>query len=185
MTPAEMAAVRLLAASRKAKRLEKGLALGLRPRLDAQGVDGGPKTSNGRTDSPKSRGGRLNAKRKPKAKSMSRLKKDLWEELRHVVYAQSSWCVACLEPSSPVACHIVPKSDGMATAFFLPNIYRGCNSCNDAERRRRGQWVKWHEQIFGTAYVDALYSMSRETFQIKRAWVLEQTERMRKLRARS
>jgi hypothetical protein len=75
--------------------------------------------------------------------------------------------------------------------FFLPAIYRGCRNCNDDERRHRGRWRGKFEEIFGKDYVDALYAMSEdenkkgpaEKFQLKKHWVLEQTERMRRLRA--
>lgn len=128
-------------------------------------------------------GGKV-AKRAKKKKSptLSKLKKELWEELRFVVYAESDKCLACGSGDAPVACHIVPSSDSAATKFFLPNIYRGCQSCNDSERRRRGQWVKRHEDIFGADYVNALYEMSKTTFQLKKNWVLSETERMRALR---
>lgn len=120
--------------------------------------------------------------KKKKSPSMSLLKKKLWEELRFVVYAESPVCRACGLDNDPVACHIVPSSDSAATKFFLPNIYRGCGSCNDAERRRRAQWVKRHEEIFGVDYVNALYDFSKTEFQLKKHWVLEQIERMKKLR---
>lgn len=127
--------------------------------------------------------------KKKKSASLSKLKKILWEELREVVYAMSEFCLTCGSSNSPVACHIVPSSEGAITAFFLPNIYRGCSSCNKAEVSRRGQWVKRFEEVFGADYVNALYQMVadeiskpiNERFQIKKWWVLEQTERMRKI----
>jgi hypothetical protein len=120
--------------------------------------------------------------KRKKSPSLSKLKKLLWEELRFVVYAESPVCRACGQESEPVACHIVPSSDAAATKFFLPNIYRGCAACNCAENRRRAQWVKRHEEIFGVDFVNALYDFSQTEFQLKKHWVLEQTERMRKLR---
>lgn len=128
--------------------------------------------------------------KKKKSPSLSKLKKLLWEELRAVVYAMSEFCLTCGSSDSPVACHIVPSSEGAVTAFFLPNIYRGCNSCNKAEVSRRGQWVKRFEEVFGADYVNALYQMVKdeiekpinERFQLKKWWVLEQTGRMRRLR---
>lgn len=123
--------------------------------------------------------------KKKKSPTLSKLKKLLWEEMRHVVYVQSDVCLACGSGDKPVACHIVPSSDSAATKFFLPNVYRGCLSCNDSERRRRGQWVKRHEEIFGVDFVDALYDYSKTTFQLKKWWVLEQTKRMKDIRARA
>lgn len=127
--------------------------------------------------------------KKKKSHSLSKLKKLLWSELREVVYASSELCLTCGSPDSPVACHIVPSSEGAITAFFLPNIYRGCASCNKAEVSRRGQWVKRFEEVFGSDYVTALYQMVSDEiskpinarFQLKKYWVLEQTERMRKI----
>jgi len=123
-------------------------------------------------------------KKRKKSPSMSKLKKLLWEEMRFVVYAEAENCRACGSGDAPVACHIVPSSESAATKFFLPNIYRGCQSCNDSERRRRGQWVKRHEEIFGADYVNALYEMSKTTFQLKKHWVMSETERMRGLRGK-
>lgn len=120
--------------------------------------------------------------RKKKSPTLSKLKKILWSELREVVYSQSPICVICGSDSPPVACHIVPSHEGAMTRFFLPNIYRGCGPCNYAENNRRGHWVKLHESKFGVDFVDALFAMSQETFQIKKHWVLEQIERMKKLR---
>lgn len=155
MNYAEAVAKQAEARLRKSKRQDKGIDLGLRGKK---------------------------AKRK-KSPSMSKLKKLLWEEMRQVVYSWSpDKCQACGSNDAPVACHIVPSSDAAATKFFLPNLYRGCRSCNDAERHRRGQWVKIHESIFGVDLVNALYALSETTFQLKKHWVLEQTERMKKLR---
>lgn len=120
--------------------------------------------------------------KRKKSPSLSKLKKKLWDELRFVVYAESPVCRACGSNDEPVACHIVPSSDAAATKFFLPNIYRGCGACNYAENRRRAQWVKRHEEIFGVDFVNALYDFSQTEFQLKKHWVLEQTQRMRKLR---
>lgn len=151
---AKAIAKKLMAKERRRKREEKGTLLGL-----------------------------CGSDKKNKAVSMSKLGGLLWEQMRYVVYAESrSQCRTCGSYAPPVACHIVPASCGAMTKFFLPNIYRGCRSCNDAERRRRGHWVKMHESIFGADFVDALYSMSQETFQIKRWWLKEQIERMIKLR---
>lgn len=132
--------------------------------------------------------------KKKKSPSLSKLKKILWEELREVVYASSDFCLTCGSSGAsvpPVACHIVPKSEGAITAYFLPNIYRGCTSCNKSEVSRRGQWVKRFEEVFGPEYVTALYQMVadeiskpiNERFQLKKWWVLEQTERMKSIRA--
>lgn len=127
--------------------------------------------------------------KRPKSKSISKLKKELWTEISKIV---RSWnrglCLPCLyfdRVMTPAECaaHIVPANDSAATKFFLPNLYPCCIAHNMAEKNRRGQWVKKHEEIFGAEYVDALYSMSRETFQIKRFWLEEQIERMRKLKA--
>lgn len=121
--------------------------------------------------------------KKKKSPSMSKLKKLLWEEMRFVVYAESpDRCKACGSGNPPVACHIVPSHEGAATRFFLPNVYRGCNSCNKSEQVRRVSWVTRHEEIFGKDYVEALRDMSRTIFDMDKVWVREQTERMRGLR---
>lgn len=129
--------------------------------------------------------------KKKKSPSLSKLKKELWHVLREVVYAEApNICMTCgATESAPVACHIVPASESALLRFFLPNLYRGCHSCNKAEQSRRGQWVKLFEERFGEDYVNALYWMAademlkpiNERFQIKKWWVLEQTARMRKL----
>lgn len=122
--------------------------------------------------------------KKPKHKkspTLSKLKKLLWDEISLLVRSWSESCLACGGPTQ-AACHIVPASDGAATRFFLPNLYPGCHKCNDAERHRRGQWVKRHESIFGVEFVDALYDFSKTIFDMDKAWVREQTERIRALR---
>ncbi len=138
------------------------------------------------------------AKRKEKAKtlwskvkkvkrvklpSLTKLKTVLWTETSLLVRSWSPVCVACRVNPTYSANHIVPSNDGAATRFFLPNLYPGCSSCNEAERRRRGQWVKKHEEIFGVDFVDALYAFSKTTHPLKRWWLWEQIARIRSLRA--
>lgn len=120
---------------------------------------------------------RPKVKRK-KLPSLPKLKTILWDKISLVVRSWSPICVACRVNPTYSANHIVPSNDGAATRFFLPNIYPGCSSCNEAERRRRGQWVKRHEEIFGVDFVDALYAMSKEIFPLKRWWLNEQIARM-------
>ena len=121
------------------------------------------------------------AKRK-KSPTLSKLKKELWREISLLVRSWSNFCWACFTGPVEVAAHIVPSNDGAATRYFLPNLYPCCMACNTAERFQRGTWVYRHREIFGADMVDALYEMSRQTFQLKKHWVLEQTERMKKLR---
>ena len=121
------------------------------------------------------------AKRK-KSPTLSKLKKELWREISLLVRSWSNFCWACFTGPVEVAAHIVPSNDGAATRYFLPNLYPCCMACNTAERFQRGTWVYRHREIFGADMVDALYEMSRQTFQLKKHWVLEQTERIKKLR---
>lgn len=125
----------------------------------------------------------LTPKKRKKSPSLSKLKKILWTETSLVV---RSWSPICLVPGcrneTEVAAHIVPSHEGAATRYFLPNLYPACSPHNNAERMRRGQWVKIHEEMFGAEFVTALYELARTTFQLKKDWVLEQTERMRRLR---
>lgn len=124
----------------------------------------------------------LRPRKRKKSPSLSKLKKTLWGEISLLVRSWSPSCLACGGPTQ-AACHIVPANDGAATRFFLPNLYPGCFSCNEAERRQRGSWVYKHRALFGDEYVDALYALSETTFQLKKHWVLEQIERIKKLRA--
>lgn len=135
------------------------------------------------------KGGKVAAKKK--SPTLSKLKKILWDEVRFVVYAESpDRCISCGSDAPPVACHICPSNEGAIIRFFLPAIYRGCRNCNGDEMRHRGRWRGKFEEIFGKDFVDALYLMSEEEsrkeiahkFQVKKWWVLEQIERMRKLR---
>lgn len=176
--------VRAKALARKARRLEKRaeIAAGSLPghgpaaSQDAQeGLRTGVRGSRRRPPRPK-------RARKPKAKSMSKLKKLLWAEVSQLVRSWSEKCRACEVNPTSSAAHIVPSNSGAATRFFLPNLYPVCGPCNFAEYHQRGPWVYKHREMFGAEYVDALYAMSRETFQIKRDWVLAQTERMKALR---
>lgn len=120
-------------------------------------------------------------KKKKKSPSLSNLKNLLWAEISLLVRSWSETCLAC-HANTQCAAHIVPANDGAATRFFLPNLYPACFSCNESERRQRGSWVYKHREMFGADYVDALYALSETTFQIKKHWVVEQTERMKKLR---
>lgn len=122
-------------------------------------------------------------KKKKKSPTLSKLKKLLWDEIVKVVYAQNPLCLTCGSDAPPVACHIVPSHEGAATRFFLPNLYRGCATCNLNEKWNRGKWaILIFPAFFGEDYVDALYDMSSQIFDLDKSWVIEQTERMRKLR---
>jgi len=112
-----------------------------------------------------------------KSPSLSKLKKILWDATATIVKSWSRTCWACGGPTQ-CAAHIVPSNDGAATRFFLPNLYPCCLTCNTNERYFRGSWVYKHKKIFGADYVDALYDFSETIFQIKKHWVIEQTERM-------
>lgn len=112
-------------------------------------------------------------------KSIPQLKKLLWNEISKYV-RREPFCKICQQPTQ-CACHIVPSNDGAMTKFFLPNIYPGCFSCNNKERRFRFSWVFIHKQLFGEDYVNALYMMSRDIFQFKRPWIIEQIHRFKAL----
>lgn len=124
---------------------------------------------------------RKRVKRK-KLPSMKKVKATLWQETSLTVRSWSPVCMACNSNPTECAAHIVPSNDAAITRYFLPNLYPCCFSCNEAERHYRGQWVKRHEEMFGSDVVDALYAMSRNLFQPKRWWYVEQTERIKKLR---
>lgn len=124
-------------------------------------------------------------KRKKKAPTLSKLKKILWREISALVRSWSEICLACKNRPAEVAAHIVPSHEGAATRFFLPNLYPACSICNGLEKWNRGSWVKVHESMFGVDFVDALYAYSETIFDLDKAWVIEQTERMVNLRARS
>ena len=121
------------------------------------------------------------AKRK-KSPTLSKLKKLLWHEISLLVRSWSRVCVACDLRPTECAAHIVPSNEGAATRFFLPNLYPCCVICNGLENWNRANWVYIHKKRFGDEFVDALFAFSETTFQLKKDWVLEQTERMRKLR---
>ena len=97
-----------------------------------------------------------------------------------------SWSPVCIAPGcrneTECAAHIVPANDGAATRFFLPNLYPCCLAHNYDEVNHRGSWVYKHREMFGADFVDALYAFSETTFQLKKHWVLEQTDRIKKLR---
>jgi hypothetical protein len=124
---------------------------------------------------------RISKTKKKKSPSMSKLKKELWDATSALVRSWSAICIVCRRPTQ-CAAHIVPSNEGAATRYFLPNLYPCCINCNGLEKWNRGSWVKKHEAMFGVEFVDALYDFSKTTFQLKKWWVLEQTERMRKLR---
>lgn len=125
----------------------------------------------------------LKPRKRKRSPSLPKLKKLLWDEISLLVRSWSPVCVMCRVNATYSANHIVPANDGAATRFFLPNIYPGCASCNGSERRQRGSWVYRHKAVFGDEFVDALYAFSETHFPLKKWWVLEQTERMRRLRA--
>lgn len=126
-----------------------------------------------------------NIKRK-KSPSLSKLKKMLWTEISLLVRSWSPVCVACLINPTECAGHVVPANSGGATAYFLANLVPMCFSCNGAELRHRGEWVYRFKSILGDDVVDALYLYNKESkdrgWQFKKNWVLEQIERMKKLR---
>ena len=134
--------------------------------------------------------------RRKKSPSLSKLKKLLWHEIsllvrygNRAIDDQPYRCVGCAYPSE-CAGHVVPANSGGATAFFLPNLVPMCFGCNGAEKNHRGEWVYRFKDILGDEVVDALYLFNRESkdqsspyfWQVKKWWVLEQTERIKKLR---
>ncbi len=129
------------------------------------------------------------AKRK-KSPTMAKLKKLLWHEISLLVRSWSPVCLGCRVNPTECAAHIVPSNEGAITRFFLPNLYPCCINCNGLEKWNRATWVFHHRDRFGEDYVDALYEMNAEQYrlpieqrwQIKKWWVLEQTERMRRIR---
>lgn len=125
----------------------------------------------------------LTPKKKKKSLSLSKLKKLLWTEISLLVRSWSPVCLACKIRPTEVAAHIVPSNEGAMTRYFLPNLYPCCVICNGLEKWNRATWVYEHRNMFGEEFVDALYMMSNEIFQVKNHWVLEQTDRMKKLMA--
>ena len=129
------------------------------------------------------------AKRK-KSPTLSKLKKLLWTEISLLVRSWSPVCLGCLSNPTECAGHVVPANSGGATAHFLPNLVPMCFSCNGDEFRHRGEWVYRFKSILGDEVVDALYQFNKESkdqsslyfWQPKKWWVLEQTERMKRLR---
>lgn len=191
MTREEIAAktAAAAAAERKARRAEKALILAAdRRRRDpsaaSQDDSGGAETtvSASRPYRTPVRGNAGKSKKR-KSPSLSKLKKILWDEISLLVRSWSDTCIVpeCFSPTQ-CAAHIVPSHEGAATQFFLPNLYPCCNPHNDAERHRRATWVKKHEEMFGVDFVDALYQLAKTTFPLKKWWVLEQAERIKKLR---
>lgn len=122
--------------------------------------------------------------------TLSKFKKFLWNEISLLVRSWSPVCLACKVNPTEVAAHIVPSNEGAITRYFLPNLYPCCFTCNGLEKWNRATWVFFHRELFGEDYVDALYAMVDEQdkmpidkrFQLKKWWVLEQTERIKRLR---
>lgn len=186
MTSSEMAAKREAAAVRKAKRAEKRAILavqtpGLYPSKSLQDAPGRARTGV--------RGSRVRppvqkrAKR-PKSKSMSNLKKELWVEVSAFVRERdrakyAGRCLACQTNPIQVACHIIPSHEGAATRYDETNLYAGCIPCNGAEKWNRASWVFKHKQMFGAEKIDQLYAKSRQIVQFKRADIIEMTEQFR------
>lgn len=120
---------------------------------------------------------------KKKSLSLSKLKKLLWTEISLLVRSWSPICMGCGVNPTECAAHIVPSNEGAMTRYFLPNLYPCCLICNGLEKWNRATWVYRHRELFGDMFVDSLYEMSNVTFQIKKWWIIEQTERMRRLNA--
>ena len=189
VSKAEYKAVIAKIRARKSKRAEKRIEVA---QLAEIGGVPGPEPGQGAskeqlmgTGGPKRLKSNRSAKRGIKRKrlpSISKLNAVLWNETSLLVRSWSPICVACMTNATYSANHIVPSNDGAMTRFFLPNLYPGCSPCNESERRKRGRWVKRHEELFGKDFVDALYAMSEVEFQIKRHWLNEQIDRVRKLR---
>ena len=146
---------------------------------DAPGRHWGTRDRTYPINQPKARKSKPRRKKSP---TLSKLKKLLWNEISLLVRSWSRVCVACDLRPTECAAHIVPSNEGAATRFFLPNLYPCCVICNGLENWNRANWVYIHKKRFGDEFVDALFAFSETTFQIKKHWVLEQTERMRKLR---
>lgn len=194
MTPHPRAAALAASAEKKAKRASNAAfqsqmselaGRGLKPENRVQPCPDGGKAACGATSNRlKGSGGhRTGVRKRKKSPTLSKLKKLLWEQISLYVRALYPNCRHCQAPTQ-CAAHIVPSNDGAATRFFLPNIYGACFGCNEAERRRRGQWVYIHKEMFGDDFVDALYAMSKHVFQVKKYWVLEQIERIKQLRGK-
>lgn len=174
--------------SRKARRVEKAAesqalaALGGIPLLyDVTLPDGTELKATGMAPK-RSRTAPGRKQKRKKSPTLSKLKKLLWHEISLLVRSWSPVCAICKINPTECAAHIVPAEAGAATRFFLPNLYPCCFTHNYDEFRHRGNYVYKHMDVFGEDFVRALYLMSEETFQIKKYWVIEQTERMKKLR---
>jgi len=110
-------------------------------------------------------------RKKFKLLSVRRAKQVLWEIVSEIVKTRDRRyrlvCVTCLERPVEVACHIIPKSESLNTAFDLDNIYGGCSHCNRMELRYRGKWARIiFPQIFGQKKI----AMLNERSKIKVDW---------------
>lgn len=104
--------------------------------------------------------------KKPKAKTLSKLRAELWEELSEYVKARDRkrWgneCPTCpTRPGRPIdtACHIVPKSESAWTYYDPDNVYGGCHVCNNNERWNRATWASVvFPARFQASFVEELY----------------------------
>ena len=69
------------------------------------------------------------------------------------------------------ACHLVPRSEGLAALLDPDNVVWGCGSVNNAERRRREYFAtEVHPQRFGSGFMNERRRIARFTkFDAKRA----------------
>lgn len=110
-------------------------------------------------------------KKKLKLLSVRRAKQVLWGIIAEIVKIQTrrvtDFCLTCGQRPITEACHIIPKSESLNTAFDLDNLYGGCNFCNRSELRYRGKWARIiFPQVFGPEKI----TMLNERSKIKVKW---------------
>lgn len=132
-------------------------------------------------------GKKVKKSKRPKSKSMSKLKKELWAEVAAYVKerdrkVRGDVCRICGKRPIECAYHIIPSHEGAATRYDEENIAGACNACNASEKWNRASYVFLHKKIFGAEMVDRLYEKSRQIVQFKRCDIIEMTERFRGMR---
>lgn len=151
LSQAEFNAIKRKIADRKAKRLEKGLALGLRKPVAAS------KDAPGRAIWPRK------SKRTPRQNLRDRLD-HLWSVLirRRDNKLYAGICVICRRRPISVAYHIVPRGDD-ATRWDTENGCGACYPCNRGEQMNRHRYRRKHIAIFGLEKIERLDAKSATT----------------------
>jgi 5-methylcytosine-specific restriction endonuclease McrA len=144
ISPGEFAAIKRLAAERKAKRLEKGIALGLRKKK---------------------------ARRKPNSRRLAFTRLKLLCKTFTLSRTKKRTGGACEVgvlcgglDSATLAYHVFPAATGNAIKYDPRNLLGACARCNGGEYfdRKRGTYERWdrrHKSILG----EALWNELRES----------------------